>query len=612
MNIIRCPSSIALENLTIWRNPQGSEENWLCLTPEGHQHAFPTIIKNRGIHLTKVFTAEVGFAILATTALTETVAYGCLKPATFLLKPLSKSPDEFRKKLVGSSSYTFVRVSSMLFGNLLCARNHNLYTNESLSRARISWPRRADDIEYAAEWIVKQNRADWSKQFEQQGALFLAKDLLMNANLKVFEKFKRKDPDIIPFILTRSIYEYAFGSQKHGKIPNFFKPSIQAGIYTLRKPKLDREEETNLQRLLADPELFNIESSNEFVREAFAVLKKGAEEELQDGGLLSDGCWEKALELIKQSEPTIDQGVNFLIKDVLHEASEDTLEKLKNQDPATLLFILAKAIGIYAFGSKKDNNPPAFFGANTKETLIHHLRPQEAAGIFDSPYSFPGLSEDVISELQRLTSIPDQFNAGPLNEDVQSAFADLKGAASKEFPSGLFISKCIPKALETLERIQIDLGAEFLAQEVLSDASPSTVEMFKSIDPDIMSFTVTKSLYVYVAGLKKNDAVPKFFKTSTQNNIKTLRLEFAKTFDLAEQPSNLSLKEAVIVELKQRTVNELKRLLSSPDQFNTEPLKTVQSIFNSLRGAASEELQGGSVFGTKCWIKAIEMLNALP
>lgn len=135
----------------------------------------------------------------------------------------------------------------------------------------------------------------------------------------------------------------------------------------------------------------------------------------------------------------------------------------------------------------------------------------------------------------------------------------------------------------------IDQGANFIKQDVLSGVSPETLTLFKEMAPSVYMFILTRAVYVYAAGSKRNDAVPDFFKLATRNSILNLR-------------SELEDKETIML-------NQLAQITSDLTQFDTEPQnEDVRSAFGSLRIIASGELQG-SLFATRCWQRAAEMLS---
>lgn len=135
----------------------------------------------------------------------------------------------------------------------------------------------------------------------------------------------------------------------------------------------------------------------------------------------------------------------------------------------------------------------------------------------------------------------------------------------------------------------IDQGAEFIIQDVLSGASNETLELFKDMDPSIFMFILTKAVYIYVAGSKCNDEIPRFFKEDTKNGILALRSE--------------------LKDRDREVLQQLRELTTDPKQFETEPRSdSAKSAFNKLRNIASEESQGG-LFIRSCWQKAVATLS---
>jgi len=61
----------------------------------------------------------------------------------------------------------------------------------------------------------------------------------------------------------------------------------------------------------------------------------------------------------------------------------------------------------------------------------------------------------------------------------------------------------------------INAGATLIQQHVLEGANGDTIKLFKNMDPDIFMFILTKAVYIYTIGAKKNDEIPGFFKQLT-------------------------------------------------------------------------------------------------
>lgn len=123
---------------------------------------------------------------------------------------------------------------------------------------------------------------------------------------------------------------------------------------------------------------------------------------------------------------------------------------------------------------------------------------------------------------------------------------------------------------------RIDEGARFLAEEVVTEA---TKTLFEEADPDIYMYILTKAVYVYASGAKRNEPIPNFFKQETQELLTIFRSEFSDEAQLEPMPTTLEVYELV---------------------------HTTQ--FLRLKNMAAGELQN-SLLVTRCWQKAIKLLN---
>lgn len=306
MEVTRCPSSRLMTGLLSWRNPQGSEEEWLRRR-QG--------IENGWKHLGKIISTEVGLVLLTATSVVETVAYTALALSSLALYPVTDRPCKFFAKLLQSSSFTIIwGVADTLLYNPFFV---NVMTRESFARYWaqnfIPLPKpfvlyRLNDRLYVADWwqhrqgnindrmlgpILTEGIA--TQKLMDQGAGFITQDVLLDASTETISLFKEIDPSIFMFILTKSVYIYAAGGKKNDAIPGFFKPVTKNLILNLRKELNDEEALKELQQLTASPAQFETEPQGEAVKSAFIRLKSIASGELQDS-LLTTGCWQKAIE----------------------------------------------------------------------------------------------------------------------------------------------------------------------------------------------------------------------------------------------------------------------------------------------------------------------------
>lgn len=128
----------------------------------------------------------------------------------------------------------------------------------------------------------------------------------------------------------------------------------------------------------------------------------------------------------------------------------------------------------------------------------------------------------------------------------------------------------------------IDEGTAFFKECLLhpGQIDDDTRERVLEFDADVCVFVLTRSIYIYVFGSKREDAAP-FFKLETQLLIKGLREKYEKD-------------EGAPIEFL------MQDLLSFDADQDDEEIKTV---LNELKGAAHGELQN-SLFLTKCWQNA--------
>ena len=123
----------------------------------------------------------------------------------------------------------------------------------------------------------------------------------------------------------------------------------------------------------------------------------------------------------------------------------------------------------------------------------------------------------------------------------------------------------------------------------MSGASEPTLNLFKEMDPALYIFILTKAVFIYIAGSKKNEDIPDFFKIDTKELILVMRQELNN----------------------EEVLRQLQELTTDPDAFErTQESQAIQEAFNRLRSIASGELQGnGSLLVTSCWQKAAAKLS---
>lgn len=309
MAITRCASSHLMTGLLAWRNPQGSEEGWL-----GRQQG----IENGWKHLGKVVSTEIGLALLTVTSVVETVAYTALSLVSLALYPITDKPCKFFAKLLQSSSFTIIwGLANALLYNPLSV---NVMTRESFARY---WAQRfnpthivlfrLEDRVYVTDWEQQHRRGNVNngllgpilaagrstQVLIDQGANFIAQDVLAGASTETVNLFREMDPSIFMFILTKAVYLYTAGTKKNDDVPDFFKPATKKLILALRQELNEEEVLQQLLYLVANPTQFETEPQSDGAKSAFVRLRNIASGELQNS-LLTTRCWQKAIELLPE------------------------------------------------------------------------------------------------------------------------------------------------------------------------------------------------------------------------------------------------------------------------------------------------------------------------
>lgn len=310
----RCLSSHLMTELLAWRNPQEREENWINSRED---------IYDRKEHYQKVITAEVGLVLLTLTSTIETIAYITLAVASQALRPITNQPYHFFAQLLQSSSFTILwgTADTLLYNPFFV----NVMTHESFARywADLVNPTsielyRFDDRLYVSDWEYEHRQAEWAQHIDdamlgpiraegrdiqlqiEQGANFIKQDVLLNASQETLDLFNEMDASIFLFILTKSVYIYAAGSNKKEKIPGFFKKDTIKLIEDFRKEPCTQETLQQVEPLLANPEQFETIPKDNTVKSVFTKLRNIASTELQDS-LFVTRCYSRALELLSMT-----------------------------------------------------------------------------------------------------------------------------------------------------------------------------------------------------------------------------------------------------------------------------------------------------------------------
>lgn len=128
------------------------------------------------------------------------------------------------------------------------------------------------------------------------------------------------------------------------------------------------------------------------------------------------------------NEELIDAGARLIKNDVLEGVTAATSDAFDSGDESIFLFIATKAVFVYAFGSKKDDEIPDFFKPENKK-LIEKLREKK-------------IDSQILIDIKKVLSDIDLFNENP-KESYKDVFNELRNVGSRELQGGLICLKCI-------------------------------------------------------------------------------------------------------------------------------------------------------------------------
>lgn len=131
-------------------------------------------------------------------------------------------------------------------------------------------------------------------------------------------------------------------------------------------------------------------------------------------------------------------------------------------------------------------------------------------------------------------------------------------------------------------------GAHFFKEFLFDPMDEATKIKIQDSEPEIFHFVLTRAIYFFAFGPKRNEPIPTFFKGATQLSIAQLR--------------QINLGEDVTIESNAK----LKNLFANLDSFNQCPKEEhiKRMLFNPLKEVAYRELQN-SLFINRCWQQAL-------
>lgn len=329
MEPVTCFSSQLMTELSVWRNLQGKDENWMYLPQNANDNSL-----NRKI---TVAAAEMGYALLAVIAVVESAVYffmfaACMRAGNDQLLSY------FWKKL-DSSEFTFLWAISSLSRNLF---NQNIMTKEWMERFNFVDFRRLDDCYETFIWHLNlyndrrnipysavnatslyhitrmlanltqslfqnvtflsfdgmQDHVTQEKQrYIEQGAQFLSEHIFSGLQPDALQAAKEGDPGIFLYTLSKSIHMYGAGSKRNEALPGFFQPQTIEGLRNFRSNVLEEAVVHELENALSSLSAFEKGPEDPQAKQAFDELRAIASKEMQ-GGFFVSQCFQKAIGLL--------------------------------------------------------------------------------------------------------------------------------------------------------------------------------------------------------------------------------------------------------------------------------------------------------------------------
>lgn len=237
--MIQSFSESLLSNLTVWRNPQGAEENWFQL-PEDAEPIDP---ENEllGPGVGRVVTTEICAALLTVTA---TVEFVVAIVFAILLLPTTLFTEEICGTLLCHMDSAFMTIHWA--GSTL---SYNLFENNIHTALPFHMRHKMGENVYGARGAYLDNwqnahrpaavpsvNNDLGKDDITLGAELISNVLLKDVDEATKEEFVEMGVVHEPFnfVITKAIYLYVLGTRSKLTIPGYFNKTTQEGIELLR------------------------------------------------------------------------------------------------------------------------------------------------------------------------------------------------------------------------------------------------------------------------------------------------------------------------------------------------------------------------------------------
>ncbi len=307
---VRCLSSQMMTPLLAWRNPNGSEENWLGGGPR-------RLVIN-GQDIGRIITTEISLVLLATTSIVESCVYGAIALAACALYPLTDRPFTFFAKLLSSSTFTLlwagcdIVIYNPWFLDVMTRESYARFWAQLFNPTQVQLFRVEDRIDIAEHAPLRPDADDDDAMIHQflnpiigiseetkktidAGAQFIVEEVLKGVEEETRALFQGADGDAMHCISTRAVALYAIGDQKGAKLPNYFKTSTRLKeLPDLRKISYTPECVQEVLKATASIKAFKERPQSEEAKALFKCVQGIGMHEMQ-GSLFGIKCFEEAI-----------------------------------------------------------------------------------------------------------------------------------------------------------------------------------------------------------------------------------------------------------------------------------------------------------------------------
>ena len=146
-------------------------------------------------------------------------------------------------------------------------------------------------------------------------------------------------------------------------------------------------------------------------------------------------------------------------------------------------------------------------------------------------------------------------------------------------------------------------GAKFFEDHILNKVDNETKIAFQEEEPAVYLFCLTKAVYIYTFGEKKEEPIPRFFQEATREAIELLRKEShskdalqaieSHTESLANKEATREAIERLRKEIQSKALQAIESHTESLTNFESDELKGYgKTLLNRLKGIATRELRG--------------------